>query len=107
MDSLTVPRKLWEHPNPESTDMYRFMQEVNNKHGLQIKVPYLVSVKVSTAKYICRHSGSYISTQSPNVRDSGTNVSTSSTSFTAARTPVSWMKTPEWTRYPVGSRVYI
>ncbi|PQE28088.1 acetoacetate- ligase protein [Rutstroemia sp. NJR-2017a WRK4] len=36
MDSLQIPRKLWEHPNPKSTAMYRFMQEVNKKHNLQL-----------------------------------------------------------------------
>jgi hypothetical protein len=38
MDSLSVPRKLWEHPNPESTEMYRLMQEINAKHNLQLNV---------------------------------------------------------------------
>jgi acetoacetyl-CoA synthetase len=33
-----IPRKLWEHPNPESTEMYRFMQEVNTQHNLELKV---------------------------------------------------------------------
>jgi len=23
---LTIPRKLWEHPNPEQTDLYKFKQ---------------------------------------------------------------------------------
>lgn len=27
-----------EHPNPESTLMYRFMQDLNHKHGLNLKV---------------------------------------------------------------------
>jgi hypothetical protein len=38
MDSLDVPRKLWEHPAPESTEMYRLMQEINAKHNLELKV---------------------------------------------------------------------
>lgn len=38
MNSLVVPRKLWEHSNPQSTAMYRLMQEINGKHGLQLKV---------------------------------------------------------------------
>lgn len=37
MDSLAVPRKLWEHASPSSTEMYKFMQEVNKKHSLQLK----------------------------------------------------------------------
>ncbi|KAK3325558.1 hypothetical protein B0H66DRAFT_128622 [Apodospora peruviana] len=30
-------RKLWEHPDPGNTDMWRFMQEVNTKRGLKLK----------------------------------------------------------------------
>lgn len=37
MASATVPRKLWEHPDPKSTAMYKFMQQVNRKHGLNLK----------------------------------------------------------------------
>ncbi|KAM7221119.1 putative acetoacetyl-coenzyme A synthetase [Rhypophila decipiens] len=32
-----VPRKLWEHPNPKSTFMWRFMEGVNAKRGLDLK----------------------------------------------------------------------
>jgi acetoacetyl-CoA synthetase len=42
MDSLQVPRKLWEHPDPKSTEMYKFMQDVNKKHNLEIKVSDLL-----------------------------------------------------------------
>ena len=41
MDLTEMPRKLWEHPDPKNTEMYRFMQEVNKKHGLQLKVSEL------------------------------------------------------------------
>ncbi|KAG9234735.1 acetoacetyl-CoA synthetase-like protein [Amylocarpus encephaloides] len=34
---ITTPRKLWEHPNPKSTEMYKFMQDINKKHCLQLK----------------------------------------------------------------------
>ncbi|KAI6782428.1 acetoacetyl-CoA synthetase [Emericellopsis cladophorae] len=37
MDVQTVPRKLWEHPNPESTTMYQFMQDVNRMHDVKLK----------------------------------------------------------------------
>ncbi|KFZ01634.1 hypothetical protein V500_00669, partial [Pseudogymnoascus sp. VKM F-4518 (FW-2643)] len=37
MDALSVPRKLWEHPNPQSTEMHRFMQKVNKTENLQLK----------------------------------------------------------------------
>lgn len=30
-------RKLWEHPNPDSTRMYEFMQEVNRKHNAELR----------------------------------------------------------------------
>lgn len=33
-----IPRKLWEHPDPESTPMWRFLQNVNKRHGLDMKV---------------------------------------------------------------------
>ncbi|KAK6834024.1 acetoacetate-CoA ligase [Apiospora arundinis] len=32
-----VPRKLWEHPSPRETEMYKFMQEVNRKHNLNLQ----------------------------------------------------------------------
>jgi hypothetical protein len=41
MDSVNVPRKLWEHPDPKSTEMYRLMQEINAKHNLQLNVSLL------------------------------------------------------------------
>ncbi|KNG51807.1 acetoacetate-CoA ligase [Stemphylium lycopersici] len=31
------PRKLWEHPDPESTAMWKFMQDANSKHGLNMQ----------------------------------------------------------------------
>ncbi|KAL3957474.1 hypothetical protein ACCO45_008052 [Purpureocillium lilacinum] len=37
MDVNATPRKLWEHPNPKSTSMWRFMQDANRKHGLSLK----------------------------------------------------------------------
>ncbi|CAO2647179.1 Nn.00g081010.m01.CDS01 [Neocucurbitaria sp. VM-36] len=32
-----VPRKLWEHPNPKSTAMWKFMQDANQKRGLNMQ----------------------------------------------------------------------
>ncbi|KAK0739544.1 hypothetical protein B0T21DRAFT_436504 [Apiosordaria backusii] len=32
-----IPRKLWEHPSPETTLMYRFMQSLNRQHSLSLK----------------------------------------------------------------------
>ncbi|KAI1449686.1 acetoacetyl-coenzyme A synthetase [Annulohypoxylon stygium] len=33
----STPRKLWEHPNPEKTQMYELMQRLNNKYSLKLK----------------------------------------------------------------------
>ncbi|KAI2641626.1 acetoacetyl-coenzyme A synthetase [Hypomontagnella submonticulosa] len=35
MDS--IPRKLWEHPNPQKTQMYEFMQCLNKNRNLSLK----------------------------------------------------------------------
>lgn len=35
---VAVPRKLWEHPDPKSTLMYEFMQDINRKSGQSLKV---------------------------------------------------------------------
>ncbi|KAF7166313.1 hypothetical protein CNMCM6106_002171 [Aspergillus hiratsukae] len=32
-----MPRKLWEHENIQSTEMYKFMQAVNARHGTQLE----------------------------------------------------------------------
>ncbi|TEA18265.1 Acetoacetyl-CoA synthetase [Colletotrichum sidae] len=37
MASSEIPRKLWEHPNPRDTEMYRFLQSVNSRHNLQLQ----------------------------------------------------------------------
>ncbi|KAF3770835.1 acetoacetate-CoA ligase [Cryphonectria parasitica EP155] len=34
---VTMPRKLWEHADPKSTQMWQFMQEVNRKSGRDLK----------------------------------------------------------------------
>lgn len=38
MEFEKAPRKLWEHPHPELTAMWRFMQESNRRYGLTLKV---------------------------------------------------------------------
>lgn len=35
---VAVPRKLWEHPDPKSTLMYEFMQDINQKSGQKLEV---------------------------------------------------------------------
>ncbi|CAI6304490.1 unnamed protein product [Periconia digitata] len=37
MTQQEVPRKLWQHPNPASTSMYKFLQTSNHKHGLNMR----------------------------------------------------------------------
>jgi acetoacetyl-CoA synthetase len=37
LQQLPMPRKLWEHPDPKSTDMWKFMQKVNTKRGMNMK----------------------------------------------------------------------
>jgi acetoacetyl-CoA synthetase len=34
--TTTMPRKLWEHPDPTSTRMWRFMQSANARYGLRL-----------------------------------------------------------------------
>ncbi|KAI0457930.1 hypothetical protein F5B21DRAFT_56895 [Xylaria acuta] len=34
--AATIPRKLWEHPNPKSTQLWEFMQLVNQKYRLDL-----------------------------------------------------------------------
>lgn len=33
-----IPRKLWEHPDPKSTLMWRFVQEINEKNNQNLQV---------------------------------------------------------------------
>lgn len=33
-----IPRKLWEHPDPKSTLMWEFMQDINRKSGQRLEV---------------------------------------------------------------------
>ncbi|PHH92306.1 hypothetical protein CDD83_8020 [Cordyceps sp. RAO-2017] len=37
MEFDTSPRKLWEHPDPQSSAMWRFMQDANRQHGLRLE----------------------------------------------------------------------
>ncbi|KAH8908320.1 acetoacetate-CoA ligase [Coniochaeta sp. PMI_546] len=37
MDPAVIPRKLWEHPDPESTPMHQFLQSLNRKHSLSLR----------------------------------------------------------------------
>lgn len=37
-NQAAVPRKLWEHPDPKSTLMYEFMQDINRKSGQRLEV---------------------------------------------------------------------
>jgi acetoacetyl-CoA synthetase len=35
--SVALPRKLWEHPDPKNTRMYRFLQSANTKYNLSLQ----------------------------------------------------------------------
>ncbi|GAO18531.1 hypothetical protein UVI_02054730 [Ustilaginoidea virens] len=37
MDFEKMPRKLWEHPDPKSTAMWKFMQAANTKYALDLQ----------------------------------------------------------------------
>ncbi|KAK4127418.1 acetoacetate-CoA ligase [Parathielavia appendiculata] len=41
--AVPVPRKLWQHSNPKDTQMYRFMQDINRKHNLQLKASEILT----------------------------------------------------------------
>ncbi|KAI1169209.1 acetoacetate-CoA ligase [Nemania serpens] len=34
--ATAIPRKLWEHPNPKSSQLWDFMQRINQKHHLDL-----------------------------------------------------------------------
>ena len=36
--AIPMPRKLWEHPDPQSTAMAKFMETVNQKRRMNLKV---------------------------------------------------------------------
>jgi hypothetical protein len=36
MAITTSPEELWRHPDPTSTPMWRFLQHINQKYGLQL-----------------------------------------------------------------------
>lgn len=65
MATTEIPRKLWEHPDPQSTQMYILMQEINKKKNLKLEVCCSwVNCHISTLlrpNSPCRHSGIYIS----------------------------------------------
>lgn len=36
LGSPAAPSELWRHPNPTTTEMWKFLEHVNLKYGLQI-----------------------------------------------------------------------
>ncbi|KAI0408063.1 hypothetical protein F4802DRAFT_619266 [Xylaria palmicola] len=34
--ATTIPRQLWEHPDPKSTQLWEFIQRINQKHNLNL-----------------------------------------------------------------------
>jgi acetoacetyl-CoA synthetase len=55
MDLETMPRKLWEHPNPKTTEMWQFMQNCNSRFGLNMQVSKAASplVRSLAPKVFC------------------------------------------------------
>jgi len=47
MSSGTLPRELWSHPDPKSTQMYKFMHLVNKEHKLNLAVGLSVKKQVT------------------------------------------------------------
>jgi acetoacetyl-CoA synthetase len=37
VDGSTPPEKLWEHGDPQSTPMWKFMQKLNSKYSLDLQ----------------------------------------------------------------------
>jgi hypothetical protein len=69
-----MPRKLWEHPNPEATNMAQFMRDVNRQRNLNLKVlitPEILAVLHNEELNNPRHSKIYTTTPSPNAQTSG------------------------------------
>lgn len=50
-EKAMLPRKLWEHPDPKSTTMWRFMQGANRKRGLnmQVSLYFLIELEEGVA----------------------------------------------------------
>lgn len=49
----SMPRKLWQHPHPERTQMWQFMQEVNKKSGRDLKVIEVLIASLFYTLSIC------------------------------------------------------
>lgn len=39
-DANRIPRKLWQHADPKSTTMWKFMQKANQERGLNMQVSF-------------------------------------------------------------------
>lgn len=51
---VAVPRKLWEHPDPKSTLMYEFMQDISRKSGQRLEVRNVAPIHYPCSM-ICRY----------------------------------------------------
>jgi hypothetical protein len=45
-DPNVVPRKLWEHTDPQSTQMWTFMQLMNQKYNLSLTVELPLPLRI-------------------------------------------------------------
>jgi len=68
-----MPRKLWEHPNPDSTNMAQFMRDVNQKRGTNLKVIQRKDYQglCKETKHWYRYSKTYTNGHSTNAQTSG------------------------------------
>lgn len=55
MDPKTMPRKLWEHPNPKETEMWQFMQDCNGRFGLNMQVSPTTNTRIHVLSQLSPH----------------------------------------------------
>ncbi|KAF2403011.1 acetoacetyl-CoA synthase [Trichodelitschia bisporula] len=73
-----IPRKLWEHPAPKSTRMWRFLEKANKRHGLKMSsfqelYDWSITERVQFWEMVWEeieiiHEGSYKKVFDPNAR---------------------------------------
>ena len=99
----TLPRKLWEHPNPQSTQMWAFKNSLEEQKGLS----FAVCIPLFCGVQICSnfHRPMTLSTSGPSTTEqrSGTLPGTTSALFTKAATRQSSTRQLALTAFLTGS----
>jgi hypothetical protein len=49
-EGYEMPRLMWKHPDPKSTDMEKFRKATNAKYGLNLQVCFAIVVSSSFAR---------------------------------------------------------